>query len=364
MKPNPVFIFLLLFMILFMISCSSGKEDAATTATYNYEKESEPLTYVDVLEASKSLLVPVIKASGVVRGINETLVLSETQGAIVEVLFDIGDNLAEGTVLLKVDDTIPSYNKEQARLGLETAALDLEAAQKFYKSGSMSLVELKKTENLFFTRKVQYEQALKVWKDCTVRSPISGVVAEKESSITKGAYIAPGSPIARIVDSSYYSLSISVGERQIGFIKKDQKAIISIPAATDENIEGQVTAVAGGSNRQTGSFPVKISWKNESGDKIKSGMSALVEINVATDNQRIIIPVFSILKRDDGDYVYKAEDGKAVLGRIVTGNWFGERIEAAEGIKEGDFIIITRLSTIVPGVPVRTRNTGKSGEWR
>lgn len=360
MKPNPVFIFLLFLLI----SCSSGGEDSLTTATYNYEKESEPLTYVDVLEASKSILIPVIKASGVVRGINETLVLSETQGSIEEVLFDIGDVLTEGAVLLRVDDTIASYNKDQAHLGLETAGLDLEAAQKFYKSGSISLVELKKTENLFFTRKVQYEQALKIWKDCTVKSPISGVVAEKDASITKGAYIAPGSPIARIVDSSYYTLSISVGERQIGLIKKNQKAMISIPAATNEQIQGNVTAVAGGSNQQTGSFSVIVSWKNELGDKVKSGMSAYVEINVSTDNQRIIIPLFSVLKKDDGEYVFKAEDDKAVLKRIVPGNWFGERIEVADGIKAGDFIIITRLSTLVPGLPVSIRNVGKSGEWQ
>jgi membrane fusion protein (multidrug efflux system) len=310
------------------------------------------------------MLIPVIKASGVVKGIHETFVLSETQGVIEEVLFDIGDIIKEGAVLIKVDDTIPSYNKDQTKLGLETAALDLEAAKKFYKSGSISQVELKKTENIFFTRKVQYEQALELWKDCTVRSPIPGIVAEKNISITKGAYITPGSPIARIVDSSYYTLSISVGERQVGLIQKGQKAIISIPAATDRNIEGTVTAVAGGSNQQTGSFSVVISWKNELGETVKSGMSAYTEINVAAENREIIIPLFSLLKKDDGDYVYISEEGKAVLKKIVTGNWFGERIEVKDGIKEGDLIIITRLSTLVPGKPVRIRNVGKSGEWR
>jgi membrane fusion protein (multidrug efflux system) len=360
MKPKPVFV----FFLFLLISCSSGGEDSITTATYNYATESEPLTYVDVLEASKSILVPVIKASGVVRGINETFVVSETQGAIEEVLFTIGDILTQGAVLLKVDDTIPLYNKDQAQLGLETATLDLEAARKFYKSGSFSLIELKKTENVFFTRKVQYEQALKTWKDCTVKSPISGVVAEKHDAITKGAYITPGSPIARIVDSSSYTLSLSVGERQIGFIKKGQKAIVTIPAATDRQIQGNVSAVAGGSNQQTGSFSVIISWKNELGGKVKSGMSATGEINVAEDNQRIIIPIFSVINKDDGDYVYKAENGKAMLKKIIPGNWFGERIEVVDGIKEGDLIFITRLSALVPGSPVRTRNMGKSGEWQ
>ncbi|MBN2533387.1 MAG: efflux RND transporter periplasmic adaptor subunit [Spirochaetales bacterium] len=360
MKQNPVFI-VFLFII---ISCSSGNEDATTKATYNYEKESEPLTYVDVLEASKGILVPVIKASGTVRGINETLVLSETQGSIKEVLFDIGDTLEQGAVLLKVDDTNASYNKDQAQLGLETAGLDLEVAQKYYKSGSISLVELKKTENLFYTRKVQYEQALKIWKDCTVKSPIPGVVAEKDASITKGAYITPGSPIARIVDTSYYTLTISVGERQIGFIKKDQNAIITIPAATTVPIEGKVIAVAGGTNRQTGSFSVILSWKNELGNKVKSGMSATGEINVIPEKENIIIPLFSMLKKDDGEYVFIAEDNKAVLKKVIPGNRFGERVEIEDGIKQGDLIIITRLSTLVPGLPVSIKNTGKSGEWQ
>jgi membrane fusion protein, multidrug efflux system len=360
MKPGLAFI----ASLFIIISCTPGEEDSVTSATYNYEQESEPLTYVDALTASKSILIPEITASGVVRGIHETLVLSETQGAIKKVFFEIGDILDQGAILLQVDDTIPSYNKDQAKLALETAELDLEAAKKFYNSGSTSLIDVKKTENIYNTRKVQYEQAVRRWKDCTVRSPISGVVAEKNASITKGAYLSPGSPIARIVDTSYYTLTISVGERQIGLIKEGQQALVSIPAAVNGNIKGRVTAVAGGSDQQTGSFSVVISWENNGGVNVKSGMSAYTKINVASDNQKIIIPFFAMLWRDDGAYVYMAVDGKATLTKIIPGSQFGERVEITDGLEEGDLVIITRIQTLVPGTPVSVRTVGKTGEWR
>ena len=137
-----------------------------------------------------------------------------------------------------------------------------------------------------------------------------------------------------------------------------------IPAATDKNIEGEVTAVAGGSDEQTGSFTAIIAWKNELGDKIKSGMSAQIRINIKPDEEHIIIPLFSIINKDDGDYVFTAVENKAVLNRITSNNSFGERIEVADGLSEGDLIIITRISTINPGEPVKVRIVGKSGEWQ
>ena len=358
MKLNPVFA-----LFLLLLAGCGAKDDAVTAATYNYEKETEPVTFVDVLEATKSALIPVINGSGIVKGINETLILSETQGIIEEVYFTIGNTFAKGDALLKVDDTIALYNKDQVKLELETAKIESDAARKANKSGSLSLVEFKRAENRYYAQKVRYEQALKAWKDCTIRAPFSGIVAEKDSRITKGTYITPGTPVARIVDSSSFTVSISLGERLIGFVEIGGKADIKVPAAGDRLITGEVTAVAGGSDEQTGSFIAVISWKNNGGNRVKSGMSAQVHIKRDTEDSSIIVPYFSIVKKTDGDYVFIVEDNKASARKIRIGKSFGERVEVIEGISEGDLVIITRISTLITGDPVMGRVTGTSGEW-
>ncbi|MBN2442253.1 MAG: efflux RND transporter periplasmic adaptor subunit [Spirochaetales bacterium] len=360
MKRN--IIFMLLLLLLF--SCSSKEEDAVTSVTYNYKKESEPIAYVDVLEATKSNLIPLINASGIIKGKNESLVLSETQGIIEQVFFSIGDIVNEGTILLKVDDTIAGYNKDHIKLELETAKLELDAAQKSYKSGNLSLLEFKRTENRYYAQKVRYEQAIKAWRDCSVRAPISGIIANKDAQIAKGNFIVPGTPVAGIVNSEYYTVSIALGERQIGFIKKGQKALVRIPAATDETIEAEVSAVAGGSNEQTGSFTAIIAWENKLGTKVKSGMSANIQINITSQVSHIIIPLFSIVKKPEGEFVFIVKDNRAVLRKIISGEKFGERAEVIDGLSEGDTIIITRISTLVPDERVSPRNVGKSGEWQ
>ncbi|MBN2738214.1 MAG: efflux RND transporter periplasmic adaptor subunit [Spirochaetales bacterium] len=356
-----VFYKLLLVCVLF--SCSPPKEDALTTATYSYTEEEEPPVSVDVLSVSKNTLVPGIKASGIVEGINEVTVISETQGIVQKTDFDVGSFVEKNDLLISVDNKIAEINKNQAKLELDSAFIDFGSAKKFYNSGSISQAEYIKAESMYNLKKAQYENALKAYNDCTIRSPISGYIAAKADGISTGSFINRGNQVAKIIDSSSFLLRIGVGERQIGLIRKGQAAKVSIPAV-DELINAKVEAVAPGSNKDTGSFQVIISWKNTESSVLKSGMSASVDIDTSDKNPVAIIPYFAIVKRENKDFVFTAENNQAQAHEVAMGKKLGDRIEILSGLDVDDMLIITRVQTLKPGQRLITRNQGKSGDWR
>jgi multidrug efflux pump subunit AcrA (membrane-fusion protein) len=93
-------------------------------------------------------------------------------------------------------------------------------------------------------------------------------------------------------------------------------------------------------------------------------MSGRVQIKRETEKQYIIIPLFSVIRKVDGDYVFIAENNKAAERKIQVGNTFGDRVEVTGGITPGEFVIITRISTLISNNPVIPRTVGASGEWK
>jgi membrane fusion protein (multidrug efflux system) len=357
--------FLLLFFTFFVVfvsACYDQESDSTTQATYRYSEEI-PALAVNVLEVSTGALIQKIRVSGIVKGKNEVDVISETTGIITSVSFESGDFVKKGTPLLKVDDSIALFNKNQAALDLETARLDLEAKEKFYKSGNTSLLELTKAKSIYNGQKARYEIALKAYNDCTIRAPLTGIVARREEGISAGNYLVRGRRITRIIDISSFILEVGVGERQVVLIETGASAAVDVPAAGEKQMPAKVVSIAGGGNEETGSYSVLISWENNMESSVKSGMSAFAYIQTEKQDSGIIIPFSSFIFREGQPYVFVVKDNKAEAVVVSVGERFGERIVVSEGPGIGDLLIISRISSLKPGYPVSATIIGKTGEW-
>lgn len=338
------------------------KPDAVSSATAWEGGQTKETTAVETVTVSRAVLVDSVSASGVVSGINEALVVSETQGIIRKLSFAIGDRVVVGQELLKVDDSLAALNLERAKDQLASAQLDLSGLEKLVESGGSSASALTRARSTESASRVQYETALKAWKDTTLRSPISGIVAYKEDAATTGNILSAFTRVARIVDNSAFRVQVSVGEREIGLIETNAKARVFVPSALgDKNIEATVMAVGAGADSATGSFPVVISFDNKWGNLVKSGMSATVEIEARSEEAAVVVPLSALLRRNDRYAVFVEEDGKARIREVSVGRRQGVRAEINSGLTEGEPLIISALTRLQNGTPVTTTLRGESG---
>ncbi len=368
MKPNRLVLGagLVLIAATVLIGCGrpGGGRPGGSPAGAEGPDEVKPLA-VEALTVTRGDLVRNIEAAGIVSGINEAYVVSETQGIIQSVSFELGDRVAEGQVLVKVDDTIPRLNMEQAKEQFEIAKLDLEATEKLFNDGSASKAELARARSAVNGTQARYQSALKTFRDCSIRAPIGGYIAGKESGITLGNYLSPGLRVARLVDISSLKAEVAVGEGQVSLVSAGAPATVLIPAAGDQKLfQAAVSAVAAGSDPATGSYSVIVTWKNPVGNTIKSGMSATVTIQTQAQQPVVLIPSAAIVEQAGQSFVFTAEEGRAAQKPVQVGRRIGNITEILDGLEEGQTLVISGLTALRRGDPVQPTVIGESGSWQ
>jgi membrane fusion protein (multidrug efflux system) len=357
---------LLLAAAIALVGCGrpGGGRPGGSPEGFQAAPELTPLA-VEALTVTRGELVRNIEAAGIVSGINEAYVVSETQGIIESVSFDLGDRISRGQVLVAVDDTIPRLNMEQAKEQFEIAKLDLEATEKLFNDGSASKAEMVRARSAVNGAQALYESALKAFNDCTIRAPIGGYIAGKESEITLGNYLSPGTRVARLVDISSLKAEVAVGEGEVSLVSEGAPATVLIPAAGDQKIfEATVDAIAAGSDPATGSYPLIVTWNNPVGSTIKSGMSATVTIETQSQEPTVLIPSAAIVEQAGQIYVFTAEADRAAQKPVQVGRRIGNVAEILDGLETGETLIISGLTALRRGDPVQATIIGESGSWQ
>ncbi|MFP4267646.1 MAG: efflux RND transporter periplasmic adaptor subunit [Spirochaetaceae bacterium] len=375
---------LLLFALVLFASCSGSSDSQGKSDSQGQGggrgAQAKPALSVEAVRLTRGRLIERIESSGTVEGVREAEVVSETEGVIEEVNFELGQRVSPEETLLQVDAEIARLDMEQAQQELETARIDLQTKENLLERGGSSRAEVLRSRSAVRGADARYRQAVKAYENCSISSPISGSVASKYGGISEGNYLSRGSRIARIADLSSLRLEISLGESMIGLVDVGSDAVITVPAACEgESFAGKVRAVAAGSDPATGSYRVVIEWKNECGDRIKSGMSAEVTVNPREIEPVLIVPSSAVVSRGGRDIVFVAEELTAEEGsetaareegpiarmrEVSLGRRVGNRTELLSGAEEGEVIILTGISGLTDKDPVRVTVVGESGNRR
>ncbi|MEX0287795.1 MAG: efflux RND transporter periplasmic adaptor subunit, partial [Flavobacteriaceae bacterium] len=137
-----------------------------------------------------------------------------------------------------------------------------------------------------------------------IYSPIDGSITSV--NVSKGTYVSPASAIMEIVDHSHIHLELSVFEKDIMKIKKEQEIQFKIPEASEEIFEAKVHLV-GTSIGKNRSIKVHGHLKDETANNFLTGM--YVEARIITDNREYTaLPNEAVVLMDDLSYVLLLEE--------------------------------------------------------
>ncbi len=338
-----------ILVVLIAVTGFTGCNKNENKDDVSQKEKVESPTAVEAISVDKGKILREIEASGVANGIRESYVVSETQGKIEEVNFSLGQWVKKGRLLVKVNSTIQHAAYEQAKRAAAAADLNLNVTQKLFNEGNASDAELKNAQSQATGAKTQLESTQKSFNDCRITAPISGYIAQKELTVEEGNVLAGGRLVTRIVDISSLKATVSVGEMEVGILKRGMEAHIKVPAVDNMGFKGKVIAIAAGSSPSTGSYPVEVSWKNTPKRQIKSGMSVRITIKTEEEDSVILIPSGAVFEEDNKDAIFIAFENKAAIRFIRTGRNVGNRIEISEGLKVGDILITSGVFNLSRG---------------
>lgn len=181
-----------------------------------------------------------------------------------------------------------------------------------------------------------------------LRAPFKGALSAVLA--TEGMTVAPGTPLFQLVQTDRVRVMLQLNSYQINEVLKGQTVYL-----TFEGIEGEYKAlvnyVSPSIQAELNAYTAEIIVPNKNG-AIKPGMTATARIEQGERRQVLTISRGSILRQDEGEFVYVIRNGVAEKVTIQTGSTSGDRVEVTEGLELDDEVVVNGKEKLATGTTV------------
>lgn len=182
----------------------------------------------------------------------------------------------------------------------------------------------------------ELEKTGKVLRTLPIHSPITGTVIKKDA--LAGAHVDPGQDLYTIADLSHIWILADIYEYELSFVKKEQKADVSLSYDPGTVLAGHVGFIYPMLDPKTRTAKVRFELDNPD-EKLKPDMYANVELRVNVGT-RLAIPQEAIIESGRKQVVFlHLGGGKLEPREIKTGVRTGEWTEVLDGLTEGEHLV-------------------------
>ena len=158
--------------------------------------------------------------------------------------------------------------------------------------------------------------------------------------VNQGSYVKPGMQIAAIQDYSSVWIIVSVAEKDLQFLAKDSKAIVTFPNLGDIERTARIDYIYPTINENSRTGQVRLVLDNADGS-LKPGAYADVDFETNID-KRLSVSSEAILKSSEGDFIVIAlGDGRFQPKAIQAGIHNKGRTEIVRGVNKGDSVVVS-----------------------
>jgi multidrug efflux pump subunit AcrA (membrane-fusion protein) len=184
--------------------------------------------------------------------------------------------------------------------------------------------------------------------DAEVRAPIDGVVLDR--FVEPGEVAMINSPLLKIGTADSLILECAIDEADIGKVTIGKKVAISLYAFPQAIAKGEVFEILPDADRAKKAFLTKVKFLDPPVG-LRSGMTA--EANVVIDERpgALLIPAEAV---DANGGVLVAEEGRVRHRSPKLGVRDMVRVEAIEGLAEGEQVIVSGGGALGEGARVKT----------
>ncbi len=331
-------------------------------------EQAEPGIAVEVVQAEVGQIVNSTVVRGNVAAIDDVYVVPKAQGVVRSVNVSVGDYISNGQVICQLDTVDLQTALALAKSQYDTLNTSYQEAVKnrdryaaLYAEGAVSLAQYEQAETTVKTMnlegaRLQVQQIQDQINNCTVRSTISGQVAEV--SVNPGDMAGSG-PVARVVDINQVKLVANVTESVLTSFSQGLEVPVTIAAASAQPYTGRVTSMPVAANA-TMTYPVEITIDNPNRE-IMAGMFA--EVNVVREQsaaESLIIPK-SAVNNESQVFVVDAQN-VAHLRDVETGLSDDNNVEILSGLSAGETVVTVGGYLLSDGAEVRIVSSESGAE--
>jgi RND family efflux transporter MFP subunit len=284
---------------------------------------------------------------GVVEATRQATVSAQISGRVKAVMFDVGDRVKKGQVILRIDESESNQalagsdaQVAQAQAALSNAKLNYERSKKMLEQKFISQAAMDKA-------KADYDMALAQAKASaagaqqsalahsytSVIAPYAGVVSAR--MVEMGEMVSVGKPLMTGFDPSELRIIVNVPQYKLAEIGVQPSAKVEVPEL-HRWLKVASVSVQPSADARTHSTQVRVNLSvNEKG--VYPGMFVRTHFVVGKE-QKLLIPASAVLRRSEVVAVYVVDDkGLPRLRQVRLGEATEKgEIEVLAGLTAGE----------------------------
>ena len=322
-----------------------------------------------VVEASRvtiAKLPQALNAIGSLRSDEAVVLRPEVAGRIATINFREGERVAEGQVLVRLDDSVQKADLDRAKANLVLSRTKHERAIDLRNKGFVSTQALDELENSVKVAEADAQLMTARVNKMTLLAPFAGTVGLRQASV--GDYVKEGQDIVNLESLDPLKVDFRLPELALSQLKDGQMLQLTLDALPDRTYDGKVYAVNPLIDSNGRAIVIRAQVPNRDG-KLRPGMFARVRLFTSDNKEAIVVPEEALFPVGDDKYVYKVVDGKAQRQKVEIGQRREGRVEVVNGLSPQDVVVTAGAIKLREGVAVSVANTaappapvGKSDE--
>jgi macrolide-specific efflux system membrane fusion protein len=311
-----------------------------------------------------------VSADGTVEAVDEVAANFETSGTIKTIKVKVGDTVAEGQVVAKLETADAERALTVAELQLDSAQEQLDNAeagttttdpQTGTSTTTVSASQVASAKAQVIQAQADVDDAEAAVEATTLRAPISGTVLQVNGKVGSTSGSSSSSSAAQggagtsttstsdfvvIANVRKLQVSISVPESDIGSLEVGQKASVTFPAVDGAEAVGVITSIdpVPTTSNSVVSYGVVVRLYQVPAS-VRLGQTASVTVTTESATDATVVPSTAVTTSGDRSTVTLLENDQQVVTPVELGVVGDTFTQITSGVAVGDQVVLTTATS-------------------
>lgn len=309
---------------------------------------------VTVATVRQEPLEDVVATTGTLLSDEEVELRAEVAGRITSLRFAEGTFVRRGQLLAVLDTEVLDAQVRAARTQADLARIQAQRQSQLFAIGGLSRAALDQAEAEAAVLNASLSQLTAEIERRRIYAPFSGEVGLR--SVSVGAYLSPGDPLATLRVTSTLKLEFTVPELYLGRVSPGDVVVFTVPGQ-EQTFRATVYAVEPSVSQATRAFTVRARAANPGG--LSPGAFAEVQLVLDRVDDALVVPAGAVIPGVDSAAVFVVVDGQATRRSVLTGIRTADRVQISGAVSEGDTVLTSGVDQARPGQAVRVVPAGQ-----
>ncbi len=320
---------------------------------------------VEVAKVTSITLVDETQSVGSLRSRQGVMLRPEVAGRVSKILFNDGQRVRKGQLLVQFDDQLQAAQVSQAKAEMSIAAANHKRNQELVAQNFISKRSLDESAAALEVAQAKLDLAMATMQRLKIVAPFDGVTGLRQVNV--GDYLKDGTDVVNIEDIDAVLVDFRLPERFQAKVRPGQKAQLTVDALPGRPFAAIVQAVDPLIDANGRSVGVRGCIDNRQ-QQLRPGMFARVNAVFGSRPSALVIPEEAIVPQGGRTFVVKVVPGEKpdtlVSQRVPVKVGLRQpgKVEILEGLELDDTVVIAGHQRLQKdGTPVRVVDMSKPG---